>query len=1131
MRQLFLLLLLTLSSWGLFAQNSTFFVDFGPNDVTNGNETTSPDANGNYWNNIIDVAVTGTQIPLVDISNGNSTAYLQVTDDFASNGILNGGLLAPSASLLGDLAIATATQDYFFTTTTGGFTIGGLNAGEGYVFSLFGTRQSGSNRVSEYSLTGSNSYTGTLQTSGSGIGDGGYDGNNNTILVSDTIIADASGEIAFSLGVNTGGFAYLGMMQMEAVGSTAPPPPPAEPEVFRSFLVDLGPNDVANGNITNSPDANGNHWNNLINTSSNSLVIDLVTKANENSDLSLGVISNLLSNGIQNGGLLAPEDSLLGDFAVATATQDYFFTVDNGTLELTGLDPNKGYIFHLFGSRNTSSIRSTEYTLTGANQYVDTLQSSGPDLGGIGYNGNNSTILSTPPVRPDSDGSISLRIEVVEGGFAYLNTLQIDEVDATQRFWVDFGPNDVTNGNITVGPDVNGNFWNNIIDPLSAADSVMLVDNRNQSSGAYLDVQVDFGANGIINGGLLAPEDSLLGDFAIATATQDYFFTTGSADVEIGGLDTANGYVFSFFGTRQTTSNRVTDFTVSGENSFTSMLQTSGDAIGAGGYNGNNNTVLVSDTVYPDLNGKIVISVAVNQGGFAYIGAMNMQVILPKPPEVPVCASRDSLRIAVMGSSVADGFGATNSEGYAFQYTELLQDRFNAGEGADWSVDNISIGGNNTISLLNRFETDLLPLCGSYVIYGLSLGNEGIRQNGQDAFNQFRDNMLLLIDEARENGIEPVVVNCYARADFDATDYDFTREMNLLIHQWDVASINSLGAVDNGAGQWAQGYQADPFHPNTAGHTEMFYTMVPSLFDAMDAGKPQPDLLSGTFLKVDKTASDYQLEFTPDAIVHPFTTSFDIRTNGTGVVAGYIGDDGDAAGLIIEENGALSYTSAVSEGIVGTTVVNDTNWHKVTLTHYYAWGKTLLYVDGVLQGEVDEQLETETFFLSEKDAPTAEYREWYFYRAGMAADEVSAMVNGDLLKSSLELYAPLDGQNVAGTDSLENRAQSTNTIELVPARDLIITAIEMPLENIRFQLYPNPAQESATVQFSLDAPADVKVRVLDMMGREQIMLTEGRLASGSHTLELSMKDMPAQMYVCVLEVNGSLQTLKLKVID
>ena len=439
-----------------------------------------------------------------------------------------------------------------------------------------------------------------------------------------------------------------------------------------------------------------------------------------------------------------------------------------------------------------------------------------------------------------------------------------------QTFFVDFGPNDVTNDNSTVNPDANGFYWNNVTNPSAAGGPVSLVDTLNQVTSAYVQVTTTFSSNGINHGGLLASDPTLLGNLAVNTATQDYFFTTGTSSIEIGGLDAGAGYVFDLFGTRQTTTTRITEYAFNGAASYVDSLQTSGADLGGIGYNGNNSTILVTDTLYPNAQGIITLDIAVAEGGFAYLGMLKMEQI------IPVVETEPEQLIAVMGSSVADGFGATNSQGYA--YTELLEQRYNDGLGAEYNVANISIGGNNTIALLNRWDSDLLPLNADYVIYGLSLGNEGIRSNGQSAFDQFRDNMLVLIERARSNGIEPVVVNCYARADFDATDYQFTKDMNELIHTWDVASINSLGAVDDRLGRWATGYEADPYHPNTAGHTEMNYTIVPSLFDALSNAQK----ISSAFdsISCPHTASEKASFGSPNSVFLPCLQTRSLRKIG-----------------------------------------------------------------------------------------------------------------------------------------------------------------------------------------------------------------------------------------------------------
>ena len=390
-------------------------------------------------------------------------------------------------------------------------------------------------------------------------------------------------------------------------------------------------------------------------------------------------------------------------------------------------------------------------------------------------------------------------------------------------------------------------------------------------------------------------------------------------------------------------------------------------------------------------------------------------------------------KISVMGSSVPSGAGATTvAQGYVGLYTKLLQDRFANSTGLNWNVANISVGGDNTLKVMARWNTDLIPQYSKYVMYALSLGNEGILGGGQPIFNQFKTNMLLLIDNARKKGMFPVVTNCYTRADFTAVEYEFIKQMNLLIHEWDVPSVNLLGAIDDGSGKWPVGYQYDTAHPNDAGHIELSMSVVPSLFDALKAGKALPVKATGTYLTMGKSLTiQSQIALTPENTIHPFTISFDMKTTDTGTIASF--KQGVSVGTVsINASGMLCYQSPNGGTLTGVVAVNNGQWHKITLTHFYARGETVLYADNIAIGSVSEKLEALSFNLSDKDAPgTVDFRELFFYRAGMNAYEVAALNNGRMLKSSLEIYSPLDGQKILSNNVLMNLAQSTNTIKLV----------------------------------------------------------------------------------------------------
>ena len=389
----------------------------------------------------------------------------------------------------------------------------------------------------------------------------------------------------------------------------------------------------------------------------------------------------------------------------------------------------------------------------------------------------------------------------------------------------------------------------------------------------------------------------------------------------------------------------------------------------------------------------------------------------------------DELKIVFFGSSVPYGQGAANKYGYPSRYAHLLAQRAAAGQGAAWTTANISIPGDNTLKVLARWEHDLPPQQARYVVYALALGNEGIHGGGQPKFDQFKANMQVLIAQARARGMVPVVTNSYTRNDYTPEDYAYIRQMNVLLHAWAVPTVNLLGAVDDGHGHWAAGYFDDALHPNDRGHAELARAWVPSLFDALRAGKPLPQHQATAGVRL---ASAAALTLVPEALVHPFTQVFSFRTAGTGRLL-LLHDSTRAGSLGIGPGGALTYASAQGGHLSSAARVNDNRWHQVAFTHYFARGETLLYLDGAEVGHLPEQLHLRQLTLGGTHAPRgARYRSWLFYRAGMNADELRALAADSLLKSSLELYAPLDGRRAAAPDSLANLAQSTNTLAATP---------------------------------------------------------------------------------------------------
>ncbi|MDA3854483.1 MAG: SGNH/GDSL hydrolase family protein [Bacteroidales bacterium] len=395
------------------------------------------------------------------------------------------------------------------------------------------------------------------------------------------------------------------------------------------------------------------------------------------------------------------------------------------------------------------------------------------------------------------------------------------------------------------------------------------------------------------------------------------------------------------------------------------------------------------------------------------------------------CTDTLSQTIVFMGSSVCNGQGAFSNEGYAYRYNLLLEQRQKEEDGNLYDYRNISVGGNNTMRLMERWERDLIPLCGEYLVYGLSLGNEGIHENGQAAFDQFYINMQALIAEARNRGLKPVIMNNYTRGDFSPEDYAYIKAMNLLIHQWDVPSVNLLGAIDDGYGHWAATYIADTYHPNTEGHKEFLYAMVPSLFDALEQNKPMPQRISNTQFSFPK---DKEVLLYPENVVHSFTHSFACKTAEVGVVSTLETSRGTGT-ISFNDDGHWVYRNPTGDIIESQETYDSSDWVRLTLSHYYAKGVTVFYVNDEEIGRIKEKNKVSSLSLNQnKEDDSVAFREWFFYRSGMNGEEIHALMQNKMLQSSLELYSPLDGLS---DSPLYNCAQSTNGLKLSPIASVL----------------------------------------------------------------------------------------------
>lgn len=818
-------------------------------------------------------------------------------------------------------------------------------------------------------------------------------------------------------------------------------PEPVTPILVQTFYFDFGSQTEGQGSLTEGADVNSHYWNNITNNeagnkyaAAGTVYPSLVNAENTSTAYELTLNSRFSTNGGAanvGGGLLNPQEEYLKDFAVISATEDYFFTEsneNNSSFTFSNLDPKKGYKFYAFGSRSTTQKRVVYYTMSGLNLYRGELQTSGTDCGGVGINQNIRNICESELIYPDEDGKIKFTLSKKEGDYAALNVLKMEEYTDIER------PEQFTALTISGSASEEGEVPMHILSADGSPTNIFEAYTSFKFGEILLKGTTKEGKTVNIGrgheAGVLAMNSqgisiSVTGIVRITVDLSKRTYTLIPVEGwSLVGSVTPNGWsadkgVSLAYQGKGVWSGRVKLTGISGVSDrerFNFVMNKSWD-YSMKRVSGTANEVGMSSQGYN------VEDINLNHGTY------HITLDLRKYVYYIDCGDEgiDPFKISVMGSSVANGQGAASNRGYAYMYGELLDERFRNQESKlPWFTSGIAVNGNNTLNLLARYN-DLIHDCGKYVIFGLSLGNEGIHgaTDQQAIYRQFQDNMQTLIKKAREDGKYPLMMNNYTRGDFDASDYEYVKQMNLLIHEWDLPSVNLLGAIDNGSGLWADGYQngTDVFHPNTNGHREFTFATVPSLLDAIEAGKPQPARVSGTSYSL---ANKNVLEFTPEETVHPFTLSFKVKGALSGVITSFVNGSGTGT-LEITKEGVLVYQSPLTGEIKGQMNGIDNQWHVISLTHYYAQGRTLLYIDKVLAGELKEKLIAGKFTIGDKTSIAERmYSELFFYRSAMNREEIEKLCEGKMLKSSLEIYAPLDGSK----STIENLAQSTNRLIL-----------------------------------------------------------------------------------------------------
>ncbi len=776
----------------------------------------------------------------------------------------------------------------------------------------------------------------------------------------------------------------------------------AEETVERTLYFDFGVTGREKAAAVTNPDSNGNYWNNIgaeVTASPWKVSADadyaLITADNQTTTVHLTYTGNLfLGNGA--GGLTTPDADKLGDLAVGNATRDYLFAsnAERCGMVISGLDVTKAYRFKIFGSRSATDTRVSKYDIEGLTTTTGQLQVAGTDLGGTGINQNNSSVYLSEMIFPDKDGKITIYVSKgTSGAYLPINCMRMQEFSG-------------------VTPPVVVKYENMTLKGTGVEDNTVAM-YRIAKDGETESQNFETFCT-LTNGGTIAFETAngialYTGTVTVETGIYNVRFNTGSATPAfvkinrcglVGNVTTvgwnAAGMAMTYRGQgvwRDTLT--LVPYTTGSDaergqfcfnSSWDLTVKTRNAVEGVVGYKPDESLASLSLGDIPMRHGKKIVTLDMQH--FTY----SLE-----------CMDITDNKITFFGSSVCNGQGASEENyikhGYAWQLGQLL---------TAYEYSNASVNGNNTTNLLARYKGHLLADCGKYVVIGLGLGNEGIHEatDKQAVYDQWKTNMATLIDLFEQEGKYVIATNNYPRGDYNATDYAYVKKMNLEMHEWDIPTVNLLGALDNCAnnGQWADGYQAtnssgeaDIYHPTEAGHTQFMYAFVPSLFDAMAAGKTAPTRQTGDGITL---AAKDSLTFTPEASVGAYTFVLRYKTSSKGNL--------------------VTLQSETAKNTVSFAETGDGQWHTLVISHYHAAGKTYTYEDGELLTTTDD---SNTLTHVTIGGMSMQVADLIFYRSALNADEVAALQAGKLLRSSLEIYCPLNN------GSTDNLAQSMNTIQ------------------------------------------------------------------------------------------------------
>lgn len=119
------------------------------------------------------------------------------------------------------------------------------------------------------------------------------------------------------------------------------------------------------------------------------------------------------------------------------------------------------------------------------------------------------------------------------------------------------------------------------------------------------------------------------------------------------------------------------------------------------------------------------------------------------------------------------------------------------------------------------------------------------------------------------------------------------------------------------------------------------------------------------------------------------------------------------------------------------------------------------------------------------------------------------------------------GEETGGSTSMQRQNNNNNTIE--PASNEIQMKLKNEINDI-LEVYPNPTSDNTKIDFKIETPAKVSIKVLDLLGKVVLDLPSQQYEIGNQTTSLNTRNLTSGIYTIVLTIGEQEISKKLSII-